>query len=189
MRKLLRNTRQVSERLLHPLRRRAATERVRQHPSPAQVLVVCQGNICRSPFAGYLLRRLLASRGIRVESAGFLPPGRPAPREAIKAARHRGVDMSGHCSRMLSPELVKSSGLIIVMDREQAQAIRDQYGAAPSNVILLGDLDPLGIDTRRVLDPVDMPLSVFEAVYDRIERCAKALAEALGSDGHPAKGV
>ena len=53
---LLTRVRHTPERLLHPLRRRRAAEALRRRPRPASVLVVCHGNICRSPFAAAALR-------------------------------------------------------------------------------------------------------------------------------------
>jgi protein-tyrosine phosphatase len=177
--KLLSRIRRTPERLLHPWRRRRAQARIAGRVAPEMVLVVCHGNICRSPFGGLVLRRLLAPQGIRVESAGFIGPGRSAPPEAIEAAAARGVDLGEHRSRVLTQALVASAGLVVVMDAEQAGEIRMRFGRARSDVIVLGDLDPEPIATREILDPVYQPVSVFSEVYARIERCSARLAGAL----------
>src|SRR2546427_199033 len=73
----------VPHRVLHPLRRRRALALLRRHAPVRSVLVVCHGNMCRSPFAAGLLRPWLSGRGVRVDSAGFLGPGGRSPPEAV----------------------------------------------------------------------------------------------------------
>src|SRR5881394_1021509 len=63
---LLQRVRRTPERVLHPLRRRKALARLRARSRPKSVLVVCHGNICRSPFAAALLARELATRDVIV---------------------------------------------------------------------------------------------------------------------------
>lgn len=171
--------RRAPERLLHAHRRSKAIARIRHRDDPALVLVVCHGNICRSPFAEKFLQQVLGPRGIQVASAGFIGPGRPAPSEAIDAAGARGVDLSHHRSRLLTPDVVAAADIVIVMDIGQAGEIRRRFGRSRRDIVLLGDLDPEPILTRHVRDPVYQPISVFTDVYARIERCCRALADAL----------
>src|ERR1041385_3980831 len=69
---LLRRLRRVPNRMLHGSRRRAALASLAARPTPANVLVLCNGNIFRSPFAAAALRRAVEASGIRVESAGLM---------------------------------------------------------------------------------------------------------------------
>src|SRR6267142_6184317 len=87
MRDLLRRLRRTPERLLHPLQRRKLLEALRTRGRPKTVLVVCHGNICRSPVAAALLARELASLDVEVQSAGFIGFDRPPPAEAVAAAQ------------------------------------------------------------------------------------------------------
>ena len=174
---LVRHLRRTPDRILHPLRRRRALEALLRRPRPATLLIICHGNICRSPFAAALLGRALP--GLRVESAGFLGLARSSPAGARAAAARRGVDLSSHRSRLLTAELARAAELIIVMDAAQRRAICDRFGRLPRDVILLGDLDPAPIAARAIPDPVDQPAAVFDESYACIERCAGALASAL----------
>lgn len=167
--------------MLHPLRRRHALDVLRQRPRPARVIVLCHGNICRSPFAAALLARDLAGTGVSVESAGFIGPGRPSPREAVAAAALRGVDLSEHRSTLLTAPRARAADLVVVMDAVQARVVCDRFGRRRSDILVLGDLDPAPIATRTVRDPVDQPLEVFVETYARIERCAAVLVRALAS--------
>jgi protein-tyrosine phosphatase len=70
-----------------------------------KVLFVCAGNICRSPFAEGLARRLATERGVDVEfaSAGEIAlDGDRCPGDAVAAAREHGVDLSLHRARRLT---------------------------------------------------------------------------------------
>lgn len=179
MAELLRALRHAPDRLAHPLRRRAARLLVRRRPPPSSVLVVCHGNICRSPFAAAVLRRMLAAEGVRIESAGFIGAGRLTPAEGVIAAAGLGVDLSTHQSQLVTPWLVQSAGLIVVMEPSQRWLICERFGRYPEDVVVLGDLDPEPIGTRAIPDPVDQALEAFVRSYARIERCVRALARTI----------
>jgi len=183
-----RGLRHAPDRLLHRLRRRAAKRALRARPRPRTILVVCHGNICRSPFAAGLLSRALGSAGTLVASAGFVGPGRPAPAEGSIAAARRGIDLSAHRSQLLTPVLAVEAQVIVVMDARQQRMVCERFGRLPSDVMLLGDLDSEAIDTRAIHDPIDQPLQAFEQSYARIERCVDALIDALGASPVPRSG-
>jgi protein-tyrosine phosphatase len=183
MRQLLHRVRRTPERLLHPLRRRKTVEALRARSLPKTVLVVCYGNICRSPVAAALLARELAAHGITVESAGFAGFNRPAPPDAVAAARRHGLDLADHRSRLVTVELARSADLIVVMEAAQQRLICERFGRRPSDVLILGDLDPAAVDTRTIHDPVNDGREVFEQVYDRIARCVREFAVILDPPG------
>ena len=174
-----RRLRHAPDRLLHPMRRRAARRALRARERTRSAVVVCHGNICRSPFAAGLLAEALAPMGTLVTSAGFVGPGRAPPAEACVAASRWGVDLRIHRSQVLTPVLAREADLLVVMEPAQQRAIMRRFGRAPEDVILLGDLDPQGIETRAMQDPVDQPLEAFLDSYERIERCVRELVRAL----------
>jgi len=97
------------------------------------ILVVCTGNVCRSPIAEGLLRNALERRfGPRapsVSSAGTQGwDGSPAMPESIEAAREREIDISGHLGRRLSVRMVLDADLILAMAAEHRTQI---LGASP----------------------------------------------------------
>jgi protein-tyrosine-phosphatase len=147
-------------------------------PKPASVLMVCSGNICRSPFAAALFRKLAGENGIQIRSAGFFGGGRSCPGEAVAAAAHFGLDLTAHRAEVLTPELVRETDLIIVMEAVQQRALAALF-ARRRDVILLGDLDPEPIETRTVHDPISQSLDVFLDSYARIARCVRQLCTAL----------
>lgn len=167
---------------MHPLRRRAALRRLGR-ARPAALLVACHGNICRSPFAAALLERALLASGTKVDSAGFIGPGRPAPAEAVTAAAGRGVDLAAHRSKLLTPDLVRGAELVVVMDPTQRRTVCERFGRLSRDVVVLGDLDPQSVETRAIRDPVKQRRDVFEESYSRIERCVRELVSALAGAG------
>jgi protein-tyrosine-phosphatase len=185
---LLTRISRVPDRLLHNGRRRAALAALRgAERAPASVLVICNGNIFRSPFAAAVLRRALELRGlgrVRVESAGFAGPGRPTPADAVAAAGRRGIDLSRHASQLVMADVVRAADLIVVMDAMQRRMICERFGRSARGVLLLGDFDPLPVASRGIEDPVEQGPEVCARVYARIERCVEELAQALGALAH-----
>lgn len=175
--------RHLPDRALHPLRRRRAARSSRDalraaHSGTPDVLFVCHGNICRSPYAALAFEQDTRRRGVavRVTSAGFINPYQPCPAEALSVASRRG-DLSAHRSSLVTPERVQDADLVVVMSAAQARSIRRRNPEA--RVLVLGDLDPLPIDRRTVRDPIGQSESIFEEVYARIDRCIESLVEAL----------
>ena len=181
LRDLLVRARRTRVRLLHPLRRRKALAALRTRPRPTKLLVVCHGNLVRSPFAAAVLSRELAPAGIDVRSAGFIGFDRPAPAEAVAAAARHDVDLTAHRSRLLTTELVRTTDLIVVMDRSQRREIVESFGGRSADVVLLVDFDPEPVETRRIQDPLNQSSAVFEQVYEQIARCGRALVSAVSA--------
>lgn len=171
--------RHAPERMLHEVRRYAAHAAVARPQRPSSVLVVCHGDICRSPFAAVIMGRWLAADGIAVESAGFVGPGRRSPPDAVHAAHRRGVNLTTHRSRILTGPLVSAADLVVTLEVAQAREIRRRFAKASAQVLVLGDFDPDHTAPRTIEDPFGQPADVFDRVYARIERCSGTLAAAL----------
>jgi len=149
-------------------------------PPPATILIVCHGNLCRSPYAASALRRLLPphASGTRIESAGFIGPHRTPPPEALDVAAARGVDLRRHTSRIVTSGAVTGSDLVVVMEPGQVDAL-GPFGKTKRPVLVLGDVDPRRAIERTIRDPVEQPRMVFADTYDRIDRCLAALVNTI----------
>jgi protein-tyrosine-phosphatase len=88
------------------------------------ILVVCLGNVCRSPVAEFLFRRELGERDIRVSSAGLgALVGRPIEKNAAELLHEEGIDASGHRARQLEPSMVRDADLILAMEHRQLKSV------------------------------------------------------------------
>ncbi len=180
--RLLSLVKHAPDRLAHGKRRRATLAVLSQMPAPRCFLLICHGNVCRSPYAATALRQRLEKRGVRVqvESAGFIGPNRPAPADALAAALERGTDLAGHRSQLVSRALLDAADLIVVMNTAQRDAIMVRRRGIPRQVLVLGDLDPEPITMREIIDPWGKSRATFDACYDRIDRCLEELVRSLG---------
>ncbi len=157
-------------------RARAAAHAAR---APLRVVFVCQGNICRSPFAAAQLRaRLEEGNDVEVASFGMMPrPGRTTPELGLAAAAARGIDLTPHRSAWFSPEEAARAGVVLVFDEINRQALHDRYPALAAPVLFLSDFaDP---PLPRIDDPVDGDRAVFDAAYAEIARAVDGLAAEL----------
>ncbi|MDP9022151.1 MAG: low molecular weight phosphatase family protein [Actinomycetota bacterium] len=122
----------------------------------ADVLVVCTGNIARSPFAEKLLerearRRLGSTAAVRVRSAGVHGlVGRAAVGEMRQEAGDRGLDLSGHRGAAATADLVGAADVVIAMTEAHRRALVQLTPAAKERVFTLKELARL---TREVDAP------------------------------------
>ena len=153
--------------------------RAKDEPMTAQgalrVLMVCSGNICRSPTAEVVLRTLAGqaglSRRVEVASAGMhnYHQGEAPDRRAQRHARQRGYDLSDVRARQLMAADFEHFDWILVMDQGHLrELLRLRPALARAEVRLLLDGD--GVATARdVPDPYYGTAADFEHVLDLVE--------------------
>lgn len=132
------------------------------------VLVVCVGNICRSPMAEALLKQQFEAnnRNVRVESAGLSAViGAPADPISQELIASRGLDISAHRGRQITFELIRQFDLILVMERGQQIRIEQMAPVAKGRVYTLGRWGGFEIP-----DPYRQPQAAFEHALRLIER-------------------
>jgi len=138
------------------------------------ILVICSGNICRSPMATAILRATLLDagvQGIRVHSAGTIAvTGSPASVEAIEVAEEHGLDILHHRSTPLTIDLIRSAGLILVMEESHLEKIVNAAPEAAGKIFLLGEFAEDDDKNREVSDPIGMPKSFYATVFAKMEK-------------------
>jgi protein-tyrosine-phosphatase len=150
-------------------------------PRDPNVLVLCAGNICRSPFAERVLRdRLPAASDATVRSAGFVrDENRPSPALAVETAPEFGVDLADHESSHVTPEALSWSDLVLVMDAANFAALRRRHRWATGRAWFLTAF--ADADDYEIADPHGEDRETFRAVYARTADAAGALADALAA--------
>jgi protein-tyrosine-phosphatase len=171
------SARDLPDRILHPRRHSEARRRLSRMTRPRSILVVCHGNVCRSPYLHAVLQHAFSD--VAVSSAGFIGRDRRVPVLSLEVSARRGIDLSGFRSQPLTPENVRRADLIIVMDSGQARYIERAFGVRPERLVIAGDLDPVKSPTRAIRDPWMQSVLVFESSFDRLDRCAATLVAAL----------
>jgi protein-tyrosine-phosphatase/predicted ATP-grasp superfamily ATP-dependent carboligase len=137
------------------------------------VAFVCQGNVCRSPFAAAVLGRLRPD--LIVMSAGMLPrQGFAPPAEAIAAAEALSIDLSAHRSRHFGEAEMAKAALVVVFDDKNADSLRRRFPKPPVPVVRLGSF--LDGGEHDIADPDGGDRATFDRTYARILAAVKALA-------------
>lgn len=104
----------------------------------SNILVVCAGNICRSPMGEAFFKQLLPSE-VHVDSAGIVGlPSHPADDKAIQCMLSEGIDISEHQSKKITPELIKENDLILVMTQNQLYDVEQQWPFSKGKVFKIG---------------------------------------------------
>lgn len=140
----------------------------------SSILVVCVGNLCRSPTGQFLLADYLPQAV--VSSAGLMArTDKPACSVATEVALENGVDMSSHATTRLTPELVMQHDLILAMESAHIRDIHAKVPYAQGKVMLFGKW---GGDTE-IPDPYKRSKSIYDAVFAQLQSHARLWADKL----------
>lgn len=174
-------------RLLDLLRRAPAGEAVA--PDALRVLMVCTGNICRSPIAEGVLRAKLQQAGLHtrvvVDSAGthgYHSGEAPDPR-AIRVAARRGVELAMLRARPVQPEDFSRFHWLLAMDEANLGWLhsRRPEGAGP-RIGLLMEHATRHPGVREVPDPYYGAAAGFERVLDLVEDACEGVVACLSAE-------
>ncbi|EMB6255569.1 TPA: protein tyrosine phosphatase [Serratia marcescens] len=140
------------------------------------ILVVCVGNICRSPTGEALLRERLP--GVKVASAGIHAlVGEAADESAVYVASKHGVSLDNHVAQQLTGSLCRNYDLILTMEKRHVGAIARIAPEVRGKTMLFGHwLGQVEID-----DPYRKSQEAFEHVFQLLLRSADKWAQSLTS--------
>lgn len=154
-----------------------------------EIVVVCTGNICRSPMGEALLAHALAAEEsplneIKVSSAGVSAyPGDTASINSIKSLSKVGLDISNHRSRRFSGHMLESSIAILVMTEGHRSIIRSMYPDSDTPVLLFREL--MNADETQVPDPYGADLRSYDETRDAIAEAIPSIIEYLKNRAAP----
>ncbi len=138
------------------------------------VLVVCVGNICRSPLGERLLAAALPH--LSVGSAGLAAVvGEGADPDAAQVALEIGLDLGGHVARQLTEDIGKAHDLILVMEPGHKEEIMRRFPQLSGRTMLFDHW----LGGRAIADPYRKPIEAHREARARISAAAAAWVERL----------
>ena len=131
------------------------------------ILVVCIGNICRSPTGERLLRRAFPDKTI--DSAGICALiGKEADATAAEVAAAHGISLEGHRGKKFTSQLARQYDLILVMEKSHLEQIKRDYPEVSGKAMLFGHWQ----DQLEIADPYKKSREMFELVYKQLAQNA-----------------
>ena len=129
------------------------------------ILVVCVGNICRSPMAQYLLRQQYPH--LNIDSAGVAGlVGQTADPKAQFCLKKLNLDLSQHVAKKLDSHMLKNADLILVMSQGQQHYLEKNWPFAKGKTFRLGHWQSCDI-----ADPYHLDQSTFDQTCQLIQHC------------------
>lgn len=140
------------------------------------ILVLCTGNICRSPIAERILRDFFPEKEIDSAGLGALV-GKPADASAINVAEKNGISLQGHKGRQFTSEMGRRYQLILVMERMHLEQVSNIAPELRGKTMLLGHWN----GNKDIPDPYKKSDEAFDSVYKLIEQSCKCWISKIAS--------
>lgn len=141
-----------------------------------RIIVICTGNICRSPIAEILLRNHFQGTSTQVDSAGTAAlVNHPADALAQQVMGEHGHDLKAHRAKQATQAMLTARDLILTLDQSHNNWISARFPQ------LLGRTHKLGrwLGNMDVADPYRQPKAAFDQAYDDIVKCTAEWAKRL----------
>jgi len=156
---------------------RNVLRRVKATSSPRKILFLCYGNICRSPLAAALAAKRLS--GVTIDSAGFHEQtGRSCPQKILRIGKSYGIDLSGHHSTRVTREGLANADLVIAMDVENLNCVRQEFPEMENRTTLLGLFGTP--ETLAIADPYLADEAATNKICEQIRQGIDCLATWVG---------
>ena len=131
-----------------------------------RLLIVCEGNICRSPTAEFLLRNRLHGNATVVESAGLAAvKGGPIDPVAESLLIEHGLTGASHVARQITAAMISAADIVLAMERRHISALQAMAPPARGKTFLLGRWQ----GDAEIADPYGQQRPAFEQAYRQID--------------------
>ena len=142
----------------------------------SSVLVVCVGNICRSPVGERLLAQ--ACPELHVESAGISAlVGHAASPDAAEVAAKSGVSVEGHIARQFTSKMAANFDLILTLEKGHMKVVSQQAPGASGKTMLFGHW----MNQKDIADPYLKSRDFHVSVFNQIREASESWAVKLGA--------
>lgn len=138
------------------------------------ILVICTGNICRSPIGERLLRKAMPNKKIDSAGVGALV-GHEADNSAVRVAKNHGLSLEGHLGRQFSASLGRKYDLLLVMEQIHLEQVSRIAPEVRGKTMLFGHW----LNGKEIPDPYRKSDEAFESVYQLIEQASQSWATRL----------
>jgi protein-tyrosine phosphatase len=157
---------------------------------PRSILFICKGNICRSPFADRLAKKMfdgVPGHKPGIDSAGLevkMPCA--SPKNAVEAAAGFGIDLEDHRSKPFQAEMCAEFDMIVAMETGQYKGLVKKFADSQAKFFLLPFFEnnstrPGGYERYNLSDPYGKSLEEFNRCFRRIERCIAGMARVINT--------
>lgn len=137
------------------------------------ILVVCVGNICRSPMAEALLKQRYPDKNIDSAGVGALV-GHPADPAALEIMAGQEIDITNHVAKQIDENLAKKADLIFTMSDGQTKWIEERWPFCRGKTFKLGHWS-----NKDIADPYKLEMSAFETAYQDIVNSLEQWADKI----------
>lgn len=151
--------------------------RLTRHNKPTKkgpaILFVCTANICRSPMAAALFQERLKQERTDwqdwlIESAGtWAREGEGAASNSKLVMEQRGLDISDHRARTVTPSMLRLYDLILTMEPGQKEALQVEFPMVAKRVFMLSEMEG---SMTPISDPYGGPLEGYQKTAEKLEQ-------------------
>lgn len=135
------------------------------------ILIVCVGNICRSPAAEAMLSHRLQGKGLTISSAGIgALVGNPMDKTAHEVLTEHGLEHSAHRARQVDSDMLHQADLILAMEQSHIQHIRQMAPEVHGKTFLIGKW----LDDMQIPDPFRQSKPAFEHVHSLLTQSVES---------------
>ncbi len=147
-----------------------------------KILFVCTGNSCRSVMAEGLLRHMMEQRGrkdVQIMSAGTgSMPGMGPTLETVEVMWPEGIDVSGHLSQQLTPDLIHHADALFCMEAGHKEVVLTMDPDAKAKTYMLRNFEKKDPDGEvEIPDPIGQPIQVYQHCAEVIKEAVKQVAD------------
>jgi len=149
------------------------------------ITFVCSGNICRSPMAAGILKKLLARTKfkdvVEVNSAGTLKlPESMAHVHAARVSQTNGIDIDNHLSRHIQGRIIREANIIFALALDHTKYLKSHFPEFKNKVVLLKQWKKMQhLTNPSVADPIGHEIDTFEETFKEIQKEMKRVFPAI----------